>query len=77
MWVTYAPKRWRWLGIVGWSEQAPRKEFRQWLERASVAQRSALGFPEPGHEYWTEETLAGVSARYPGMDMAPYATDAD
>ena len=28
--------------------------------------------PHPGHPYWNEATLAGVQARYPGLDMAPW-----
>ena len=70
--ITYAPAAWKWLGIVGWSVQAKLPEFRQWIERATLAERELLGFPPPKHPYWTEETIAGVSARYPGMDMAPY-----
>ena len=70
--ITYSPAAWKWLGIVGWSERAPSPEFRKWIEGASPQERTLLGFPEPGHDYWTEETIAGVSARYPKMDMAPY-----
>ena len=32
-----------------------------------------IGFPAPGDPYWDEEAVAGVAARYPGMDMGPYA----
>ena len=39
----------------------------------SVRQRDLFGFPPPGCDYWMPETLAGVAARYPAMDMAPYA----
>lgn len=70
--ATYCPKNYRWLGIVGWPRNAIRREFRDWIERAAVEERSALAFPAPGDPYWTEETLAGVGARYPGMDMSPY-----
>ena len=70
--VTYAPAAWKWLGIVGWSAQAIRKEFRTWISTATPEERTLLGFPEPGHVYWTEETLEGVSKRYPEMDMSPY-----
>ena len=70
--ITYAPKAWKWLGIVGWSEQAIREEFRTWVETATPQERELLGFPAPGDAYWCEETLAGVAARYPGMDMGPY-----
>lgn len=69
--VTYAPK-FPWLGIVGWPEQGVHKSFRIWVERASVAERALLGFPAPGDEYWTEETLDGVAARFPEMDLSPY-----
>ena len=70
--VTYAPAAWKWLGIVGWSAEAIRPEFRQWMEGASPEDRTLLGFPAPGHEYWTLETLEGVAARYPATDMTPY-----
>ncbi len=70
--ITYAPAAWKWLGIMGWSAQAIKPEYRAWVETASLEQRELFGFPPPGHPYWTKETLAGVSARYPGMDMAPY-----
>jgi hypothetical protein len=45
---------------------------RTFLETATPRQRELLGFPAPGDEYWNELTLTGVSARYPGMNMAPY-----
>ena len=35
-------------------------------------QLTALGFPKPGDPYWTAETLAGVAARYPSLDMTPW-----
>lgn len=70
--ITYAPAAWKWLGIVGWSKEAIRSDFRTWVERATPAERTLFGFPAPGDPYWSEETLAGVAARYPGMDMSPY-----
>ena len=70
--VTYAPAAWKWLGIMGWPVQAIKPEHRAWIEAATPAERELFGFPPPGHPYWTEETVAGVSARYPAMDMTPY-----
>ena len=72
MFVTYAPREGRWMGIVGWPVSAGKREFRQWIESATVDERTAIGFPEPGHDYWTDETLDGVSGRFPGLDMTPY-----
>src|SRR5262245_65069291 len=44
------------------------------MARASVEQRCVLGFPRPGHNYWTQETIDAVQARYGalGIDMTPY-----
>ncbi|MEM7364066.1 MAG: phytanoyl-CoA dioxygenase family protein [Pseudomonadota bacterium] len=70
--ITYAPAAWKWLGITGWSVEAIRPEFREWIEAATPQERELLGFPPPGHAYWTDETREGVSARYPEMDMTPY-----
>ena len=70
--ITHVRPAWKWLGIVGWSVQGVKSEFRRWMERATPAERELLGFLPPNHPYWTEETIAGVSAKYPGMDMAPY-----
>tara|TARA_Y100001934_G_scaffold122474_1_gene149605 strand:+ start:327 stop:1217 length:891 start_codon:yes stop_codon:yes gene_type:complete len=70
--LTYAPAAWKWLGIVGWSQEAIRPDFRTWIEAATPEERTLFGFPPPGHSYWTEETLEGVGARYPGMNLTPY-----
>ena len=72
MFVTYAPMAAKWLGIVGWAQEGPRREFTAWIERASVEERTTLGFPAPGDAYWTPETIDGVAARFANMDMAPY-----
>ena len=71
--VTFAPTGCPWLGIVGWPEQAVREEFGVWISSATLAERALLGFPAPGDRYWTDETRAGVKARYPDMDMTPYS----
>lgn len=42
------------------------------ITRATPGQRSLLGFPLPGDAYWNDMTLAGVAARYPGIDLSPY-----
>jgi ectoine hydroxylase-related dioxygenase (phytanoyl-CoA dioxygenase family) len=55
-----------------WSRFGERDELERFIERTTPRQREVLGFPPPGHPYWNEQTLAGVAARYPGMDLAPY-----
>ena len=73
--ITYAPAKPKWLGIVGWPEQGVYGSFQKWMAGASLQERELLGFPKTGDSYWTEETLAGVAARFPEMDMGPYRQD--
>ena len=52
----------------------PDKFMEKLIARATVEQRTVLGFPAPGHDYWSAYTIAAVEARYAplGMDMSPY-----
>ena len=61
-----------WMGWTAFPRHGLNPSMQRFLERASVRQRCLLGFPEPGHRFWTEQTVAGVGSRYPAMDMAPY-----
>jgi ectoine hydroxylase-related dioxygenase (phytanoyl-CoA dioxygenase family) len=61
-----------WMGWRAFPREGNDPNMAAWLEQATPRQRSVVGFPPPGHPYWTDETVAGVAARYPGMDMSPY-----
>ena len=63
-----------WLGSHTFQGQGDLPEMRHLVTRATPRQRELLGFPGVGDPYWTPETLAGVAARYPEMDMRPYLT---
>ncbi|MEO6437067.1 MAG: phytanoyl-CoA dioxygenase family protein [Tepidisphaeraceae bacterium] len=60
-------------GYHQWSQMGEKPEMQAFVERATPRQREVLGFPPPGHAYWTDETRAAVQLRYPKMDMTPYA----
>jgi hypothetical protein len=66
-----------WVGAWVWANQGLSLEMQRFLEQATTRQRELLGFPPMGNAYWNEETLAGVAARYPAMDMMPYLEAAD
>jgi ectoine hydroxylase-related dioxygenase (phytanoyl-CoA dioxygenase family) len=70
--VSFKPAHTDWLGSQAWPGAAEGMAWHRFANSASVRQLSALGFPPPGHPYWNEETLAGVAARYPGLDMTPW-----
>jgi hypothetical protein len=70
--VSFKPAHTDWLGSQAWPGAAEGMAWHRFANGASVRQLSALGFPPPGHPYWNERTLAGVAARYPGLDMSPW-----
>ena len=70
--VAYKPAGAEWGGLPGMAGQGLTPAWHNFVQGASPRQLTAVGFPEPGHRYWTEETLAGVQARYPGLDMSPW-----
>lgn len=78
--MTFRKAASEWISTLhtGWSWSAYRKD--KMLERliatASLEQRAVLGFPQPGSDYWCDDTIAAVEARYGpfGFDAAPYRT---
>jgi ectoine hydroxylase-related dioxygenase (phytanoyl-CoA dioxygenase family) len=70
--VSFKPRQAEWGGYSSWAFKGLRPEWSKFVQQADLRQLTLLGFPAPGHPYWTEETLAGVSARYPGLDMTPW-----
>lgn len=70
--VSYKPAGTEWLGYQAWQIKGFSAEWHNFVQQAGPRQLGVVGFPEPGHPYWTEETLAGVGARYPGLDMTPW-----
>ena len=61
-----------WRGKMSWPKDSPRR-WAKLIPQCSVRERDLFGFPRPGDPYWNEQTRADVAARYPGIDMTPYA----
>jgi ectoine hydroxylase-related dioxygenase (phytanoyl-CoA dioxygenase family) len=70
--VSYRPAAVEWGGYQAWPFKGFSLEWHAFVEQATPEQLTVLGFPAPGHAFWTEETLAGVARRYPGLDLAPW-----
>jgi hypothetical protein len=64
-----------WGGKMAWPKQSPER-WAKFIPQCSVRQRDLFGFPRPGDPYWNDDTLAGVAARYPGIDLSPYRAPA-
>jgi len=60
-----------WGGKMAWPKQEPER-WAELIPKCTVRERDLFGWPRPGHDYWNEQTLADVAARYPGIDMTPY-----
>ncbi len=72
--VSYRPAAMEWGGYQAWPFKGFSAEWHAFVGGATPRQLTVLGFPAPGHPFWTDETLAGVAARYPGLDLSPWAS---
>ena len=70
--VSYKPAATDWLGSFGLPNAGEDLSWYRFVAGASERQLTVLGFPPPGHPYWTAQTLAGVAARYPMLDLSPW-----
>ena len=70
--MAFKPVGTDWLGFQAWPQAAEGMAWHRFMRHTGPRQLTVLGFPEPGHPYWNEETLRGVAARYPSLDMTPW-----
>ena len=70
--VSYKPATVEWGGYQAWPFKGFSVEWHNFVQQATPRQLTALGFPAPGHAFWTAETLSGVARRYPELDLAPW-----
>ncbi|MFC4065949.1 phytanoyl-CoA dioxygenase family protein [Actinoplanes subglobosus] len=72
MQLCFRPTGMEWGHRVGWAVKSFTTEWTEFVSRATPRQLQTLGFPPPGHPYWTPETLAGTALRYPDLDLRPW-----
>jgi hypothetical protein len=70
--VSYKPAAMEWGGYQAWPFKGFSVEWHNFVQQATPRQLTALGFPAPGHAFWTDETLSGVASRYPELDLTPW-----
>jgi hypothetical protein len=73
MLVDFQKRGWRWNGKMSWPNYANSRHMMDAMIQMTPRERDLFGWPPPGSEYWNAQTLRDVAARYPGMDMRPYA----
>lgn len=72
--VSYKPAGAEWGGYQAWPVKGFSPEWHNFVQGATPRQLGVLGFPAPGHPFWTKETVDGVAKRYPGLDVSPWRT---
>ena len=77
MHLAFRPPGLEWAGYQSWAFKGFSPAWHKFVNASAPRQLVALGFPPPGHRYWTTETLDGVAARYPGLDMTAWRRGAD
>jgi hypothetical protein len=70
--VSFKHRHAGWGGYQAWPFRGFSPELTKFVAQATPRQLAVFGIPEPGHPYWNEATIAGVGARYPGLDMTPW-----
>jgi Phytanoyl-CoA dioxygenase (PhyH) len=70
--AAFRPADMDWGGYQAWPIKGYAPEWHSFVTRANPRQLTALGFPPPGHPFWTDEALEGVGRRYPGLDLGPW-----
>jgi hypothetical protein len=61
-----------WQSRHSWLRHVRTPGWEAFVVHASPRQLALVGWPPPGHDFWTAETLDGVQQRYPGLDLAPW-----
>ncbi|OJF90286.1 phytanoyl-CoA dioxygenase family protein [Pararhizobium antarcticum] len=72
MLVDFQKRGWGWQGRMSWPDRALKPEMNNALSRMTPRQRDLFNWPAQGSEYWNDQTLRDVAARYPNMDLSPY-----
>jgi hypothetical protein len=70
--TSYRPAEAEWMQRYGWADRGYWPGWRPFVEAASPDQLALVGFPPPGHPFWTPATLHAVATRYPGLDLEPW-----
>ena len=60
-----------WTNKHAFGNHGNQPEMIEFVTNIDADTRTLLDVPAPGHPYWTEQTIADMTVRYPGIDMDP------
>jgi hypothetical protein len=61
-----------WTNKHAFGHLGQKREMVEFVTNVDPATRTLIDIPAPGHPFWTEQTIADMEVRYPGIDMGPY-----
>jgi hypothetical protein len=70
--VSYRAAGTEWGHRYAWANRTHEPAWSAFVERASPRQLLLLGFPPPGHPFWSDRALRDMAARYPRLDLSPW-----
>jgi hypothetical protein len=62
-----------WTDSLGANGKCMTPEWAAFVEHASPRMLEMIGYPPPGHPYWTAHTWDGIRLRYPNADLTAFA----
>ena len=72
--IGFRPARADWWGYDAFPRLGNDARFQAFAAGKSPEELALFGIPRPGHEFWTEETVDAMAAKYPGLDVTPWRT---
>jgi hypothetical protein len=61
-----------WIGFNTAQSRASSPAWTKFVEGSTPRELKLFGFPEPGHEIWTEALLDATAKKYPNLDITPW-----
>lgn len=75
--VAYRPAAADWIGFDAHPPLVDNPDFKAFVAGSGPDELGLFGVPRPGHPFWTPETVDGMAAIYPGLDLGPWRTALD
>lgn len=70
--LNFRPASAEWALRTGWAGQSHDDRWYRFASRCDPEQLELFGVPQPGHRFWTQETVDRMALRYPGLDLGPW-----
>jgi hypothetical protein len=70
--VNFRPAAAEWHDRHAWAGRSYNPDWSRFVARATPRQLELFGFPAPGHDFWTTETVDRLAERYTKLEVSPW-----